>query len=70
MEAKKITSIAIVSTITILLGLEGWLLGNDEKDDTISEVLHETSKKWMIIPVIAGILIGHWFWPIYNKKGE
>lgn len=69
MRARKVTSISIITVITILLGLEGWLLGNSEKNDTISEVINEAAERWMIIPVLVGIIIGHWFWPLH-KQGD
>lgn len=70
MKARKITAISIAVGFLIFLGLEGWLVSNDEEGDTISEVVHETGKKWMCLPFLLGYLMGHWTWPIYNKKGK
>jgi hypothetical protein len=31
--------------------------------NSISNVIYLTSKEWMILPVLIGIVIGHLFWP-------
>jgi len=32
-------------------------------DDTVSAVIHQWSVAWPILPFLAGIVIGHLFWP-------
>jgi hypothetical protein len=56
----------IIATVS-LLGLEFWTLVNKEKGDTISEVVNEQSKTFLIIPLFLGILLGHWYWPLHPK---
>lgn len=34
-----------------------------EEGPTISEVVHGMGRKYLIVPVAAGVLIGHFFWP-------
>ena len=68
MKARTITSISIIATITILLGLEGWLLSNNEKNDTISEVIQDTIFKWPVVGFLMGLLCGHFVWPVSRPK--
>ena len=69
-KARNITSISILTVIIVLLGLEGWLLSNDQKNDTISEVVQDVVFRWPIIGVLLGILVGHFVWPISRKNKE
>lgn len=68
MKGKTITICGILTAIIALLGLEAWTLVNDTKDDTISEVIQSYAKRWPILSVLAGILIGHWFWPLSTRR--
>ena len=68
MKARTITSISILTIIVGLLGLEGWLLSNNEKNDTISEVVQDTIFKWPVIGFLLGLLCGHFVWPIKRPE--
>lgn len=68
MKAKYITIWSILVAIISLLGLETWTLTNNEKDDTISEVIQSTPHKWIFIPFLMGFLMGHWFWPLDTRR--
>jgi hypothetical protein len=68
MEARRITIISILGVIAALLGLEGWLLTNDEDHDTISEVIQDAVFRWPVVALFLGLLMGHWVWPVKRRK--
>jgi hypothetical protein len=68
MKAKNVTLWGIIVAVMALLGLEFWTLVNKEKEDTISEVMYEQSKQFLLIPLCLGMLLGHWYWPLTRKK--
>ena len=68
MKARTITSLSILTAIIVLLGLEGWLLSNNEEGDTISEVVQDSIFKWPVIGFLLGLLCGHFVWPIHRRK--
>lgn len=68
MKAKTITLWGIIAAIISLLGLETWTLANDQKEDTISEVIQTHAYKRIFIPFLFGFLMGHWFWPLDVRR--
>jgi hypothetical protein len=68
MKGRTITIVGILIAIAGLLGLELYTLVNDDKNDTISEVVQSTSHKWIFIPFLVGFLMGHWFWPLDIRR--
>lgn len=62
-------TIAVIWTVVAgTLGYDLYTLLKDGSDTTISAVIIETSKDWLIIPVIVGILVGHLFFQMGGKK--
>lgn len=58
-----ITSIVIYSLIGIGLIYDAYALSKDYQN-TISWTLYNATKRWPIIGVLLGIVIGHLFFPI------
>lgn len=55
----------ILSTVVIILVDLFFVFTGRE---TISEYIYELSKNYPIVATGFGVLIGHWFWPIRDKK--
>ena len=63
----KATGLVILSAIILLLGYDLFVVLHDGNyDHTISQWVYTMSKEFMIIPVLVGIVIGHFFWPIHE----
>ncbi len=60
--------IALVIALVGLLAVEAVALGNREKGDTISEIVQGWAFRYPLLPLIVGILLGHFFWPLYPVK--
>lgn len=66
MELTPLKTIVIGVLIAIFVGLiifDIFLAINKEQGDTISEIIAFYSSKSLLIPAMAGILIGHFWWP-------
>lgn len=56
-----LTDSVVIGTIVLLGIYEVWTLVNHTPNDTISETVWKGSKR-PLIPFLAGMLMGHWFW--------
>jgi len=54
------TTIIIVSTVVVVVAIDVFLAVTDRP--TISQTVWSASKKYPIIPLAVGVLIGHMFW--------
>jgi len=63
MNTVKLTQILVVVLVVALSGIDVWLYVNETKGDTISEVIRAFALQAAPVPLWAGILCGHWFWP-------
>lgn len=60
---KRISTEAVVLlAIAGLLGWEAYTLANSIPSDTISEVVWRAVVNQPLVPFLAGLLCGHWFW--------
>lgn len=58
----------ILLVLTIgLIGYDAYLCTNREENDTISEVITNSSKRYLLIPFLFGLLMGHFFWSQHLK---
>ena len=58
---------ALVILIVVLVALADVLLmGFDQQ--TISEFLYLSAREYPIVALVAGILVGHIFWPVRASK--
>jgi hypothetical protein len=46
-----------------VLGFEGYTVVTPEPGDTLSEQVWAASDRWSLVPLLAGLLAGHFFWP-------
>ena len=56
------TGAVLIGVIVLLLGLEAYTLLNKTPDDHITAVVRKASKKFQLLPFLAGVLVGHFWW--------
>ena len=59
-----LTDKVLVGAVAGLVLYEGYTLLNKAKADTISERVRKAAKSKMYLTFFAGLLCGHWFWPL------
>ena len=52
----------IIGAIVLLAGYDVYLVAKGQ--ESISEVLRDGAMRYPIIAFLAGVLVGHWWWPI------
>jgi hypothetical protein len=65
MKNRKPKSIIMWIAIAFLLFIiiyDAYACQHRDKMETVSEMITRASMRYLILPVIAGILIGHFFW--------
>lgn len=61
----------ILLAITLcLIGYDAYLCANREENDTISEVITNSSKRYLLVPFLFGLLMGHFFWSQHLKEDK
>ncbi len=58
------TDKVLMAAVAGLVLWEGYTLLNKEKADTISERIRNAGRKKIYLTFFAGLLCGHWFWPL------
>ncbi len=58
----KKTRLAWIAAICFLLAYEAWTLMNSIPGDTLSEAVWSWVYEYPLIPFLAGIVMGHFFW--------
>lgn len=62
-EVKRLSATIAILAVVVLAAIDVVLLLVGGVEATFSRVIFEASGKHRMIPLAAGILIGHWFWP-------
>lgn len=57
-----LTDKVVLAVIALLLAYEGWTLVNSTPADTISESVWRIASSRPLVPFLAGMLCGHFFW--------
>ena len=65
---KKVTGIGIIAVTFGAIVYDIFMVMNDQKHDTISEVIRTAAKKMLLVPFAFGLLMGHFFWPLMEDK--
>jgi hypothetical protein len=58
-----VTLAFIIAWVTILFGVDLWLIIRKGYSHTISARLLTLSKGYPVVPLLIGIALGHLFWP-------
>lgn len=66
--AERTTQVIVLATAALVV-YDIYAAATPEPGDTLSEVIARAAKKRSIIAVAAGVLIGHWFWPLGGTAG-
>jgi hypothetical protein len=56
----------IVAILLGLLAYDIWACTDCKKRETISKIVTKASSRYLMIPLIFGILVGHFFWSQHN----
>lgn len=59
---KRKTKIAWLIALVGLLIFEGWTVLNSIPNDTLSEAVWDVAQDYPLVPFLAGVLCGHFFW--------
>lgn len=65
-----LTDKVLLYTIGGLMAYEAYTLLNKDRSDTISERIRKAGHKKMYLTFFAGLLCGHWFWPLPEDDNE
>jgi hypothetical protein len=52
----------VISILLLIVGYDAWACQDKEKRDTISKIVTKSSEKYLFIPFMFGLLMGHFFW--------
>lgn len=65
---KRTTQVIAVATAA-LVAYDIYVAATPERGDTLSEVIARAARQRPIIAAAAGVLFGHWFWPLGRARG-
>jgi len=49
--------------IGVGLAYELYTLANRRRRDTLSDMVWQATDSTPVVPLVAGVVVGHWFWP-------
>jgi len=58
----------LIAILLIIIGYDAWACVDRKHRDTISKIVTKSSEKYLIIPFLLGLLMGHFFWSQHNIK--
>jgi hypothetical protein len=70
MTPKQLTVTVIVATTAIIIGYDVWAVLAGGVESTISAVIFNASMRFPLIPFAFGVLAGHFWFPVYEKKDK
>ena len=70
MNVKRLSRIVIVATAFFIILYDIWAARTGVDHGTISGVIWDWSHEYPMIPLAAGILMGHFFWQEPKKKED
>jgi hypothetical protein len=68
MGSKKLTVIFLLVTLVLILAFDGLQYYKGGGEATISWVIYEMSGEWRSIPLLFGVMIGHFFLQMKGTK--
>jgi hypothetical protein len=58
----------LLAFLLLLIGYDTWACMDKEKRDTISKIVTKSSQKYLLIPFLMGMMMGHFFWSQHLKE--
>jgi hypothetical protein len=52
----------VIAALLLLVGYDAWACRDRKHRETISGMVTHSSEKYLLIPLIFGLLMGHFFW--------
>ena len=52
----------VIAVLLLIVGYDAWACADKENRDTVSKMVTKSSQKYLLIPFIFGLLMGHFFW--------
>ena len=59
-----------ISLLLLLVGYDAWACQKRDERETISGMITKSSEKYLLIPLIFGLLMGHFFWSQHFHKDK
>lgn len=56
-----------ISLLLLLVGYDAWACQKRDERETISGMITHSSQKYLLIPFIFGLLVGHFFWSQHER---
>jgi len=57
----------LIALVFAMIGYDAWACADKENRDTISKIVTNSSRKYLIIPFLCGFLMAHFFWSQHLK---
>lgn len=57
----------LIALIFAMIGYDAWACADRKHRDTISKIVTNSSRKYLIIPFLCGFLMAHFFWSQHLK---
>lgn len=64
MHWRRATVVLLVLLVAGVLAYDLAALLGGGPDATVSRVVYESARRWPVIPFLAGVVCGHFFWPV------
>lgn len=59
---KTLTMWVIFAAVLLIFVYDAWAVMQKPKRSTVSKIVTLSSKKYLLIPFLLGLLMGHFFW--------
>jgi len=60
----------LLSALLLMIGYDAWACQDKEHRDTISKIVTKSSQKYLLIPFLFGLIMGHFFWSQHLKDED
>lgn len=52
----------MIALLLLIVGYDAWACQDKDNRDTVSKMITKSSQKYLLIPFLFGLLMGHFFW--------
>jgi hypothetical protein len=60
----------VITVLLLLVGYDAWACKDRNKRETISGMITHASETYLLIPLIFGLLAGHFFWSQHHLEDK